>query len=80
MLPTKKSSAPIQGGWPALEKMMGWWFCGKVCGGGSFGEGKGEGGGFGGVLGFVMIEMEMEEEEDEGRELEKLWWLCLWWR
>ena len=38
----KKSSAPIQGRWPALKKMMGWWFCGEVCGGGSFGEGKGK--------------------------------------
>ena len=30
MLPTKKSSAPNQGGWPVLDKMMGWWFCGEV--------------------------------------------------
>ena len=30
MLPTKKSSVPIQWRWPALEKMMGWWFCGVV--------------------------------------------------
>jgi len=29
-LPTEKSSAPIQRRWPALEKMMGWWFCGEV--------------------------------------------------
>ena len=32
------------------------------------------------LLEFVVVYMEMEEEEDEGKELEKLWWLLLWWR
>jgi len=35
-----------------LVGVMWWWFCGEICGGGSFGEGKGEGGGFDGVLEF----------------------------
>ena len=78
---TKRSSAPIQKEWPALEEMMGWWLCEEVFdGGGIFGEGEGEGGSFGGVLEFVVVLMEMEEEEDEGRELERLEWLLLWWR
>ena len=32
------------------------------------------------LLEFVVVYMEMEEEEDEGKELEKLEWLLLWWR
>ena len=27
---TKRSSAPIQKEWPALEEMMGWWLCEEV--------------------------------------------------
>ena len=49
-------------------------------GGGIFGEGKGKGGSFGGVVGVCGGLMKMEEEEDEGRELERLEWLLLWWR
>jgi len=80
VLPTKKSTAPNPKEVAGLHKMMGWWFCEEVLMMVVFGEGKGEGGSFGGVVGVVVVLMEMEEEEDEGRELERLEWLLLWWR
>ena len=46
----------------------------------AFGEGKGKVEALVEFVEVVVVYMKMEEEEDEGKELEELWWLLFCWR